>query len=342
MRRLILAVLLALPAASSSAQTLVNGAGSTFIFPLASKWFSDYARLEPKLRFNYQSIGSGAGIRQITDRTIDFGASDAPLTDEQLTRAPGLLHLPATLGSVAIAYHLPGDPALRLTAESLAGIYLGEIQRWDDVRIANDNPGVALPKLPIAVVHRSDGSGTTAIFTDYLAKVSPTWAAKVRHGTAVRWPVGLGGKGNEGVSGQLMQLPGAIGYVELAYAMQNRLPVAKLRNRAGAFVAPTIESTTAAAGTAQSMPDDLRVSLTDAPGALAYPIAGFTYLLVYRDQTDPVKGPALARFLWWAIHAGQSDAAPLLYAPLPAALVRRVEAKLHELREGGQRLLPEG
>ncbi len=338
-----LALLATLGAGPASAQTLINGAGSTFIYPLASKMFSDYAAIDPKVRFNYQSIGSGAGIRQITDRTVDFGASDATLTDEQLAKAPGLLHLPAILGAVAVAYNLPGQPKLRLTPNALAGIYLGEITSWNDPAIASANPGVELPAIPIAVVHRSDGSGTTAIFTDYLAKVSGTWATKVHHGTAVRWPVGLGGKGNEGVAGQLTQLPGAIGYVELVYATQNHLSVAELQNKAGEFVAPSIASTTAAAaGVVDAMPDDLRMSVTDSPGKGAYPIAGFTYLLVFQEQTDPVKGPALARFLWWESHAGQAEAAPLMYAPLPDGVVKRVEAKLHLLTLGGKALNPEG
>jgi phosphate transport system substrate-binding protein len=338
-----LSLLAAVGATPAAAQTLVNGAGSTFIYPLASKMFSEYAAIDPSVRFNYQSIGSGAGIRQITDRTVDFGASDATLTDEQLAKAPGLLHLPAILGAVAVGYNLPGVPGLRLTPAALAGIFLGEITSWNDPAIAAANPGVALPATPIAVVHRSDGSGTTAIFTDYLAKVSGTWATKVRHGTAVRWPVGLGGKGNEGVTGQITGLPGSIGYVELAYALQNHLSIAALQNKSGEFIAPSIESTTAAAaGVAASMPDDLRMSVTNSPGKGAYPIAGFTYLLVFQEQTDPVKGPALAHFLWWEIHAGQALGPPLDYAPLPAGVVKRVEAKLHQLTLGGKTLNPEG
>ncbi len=330
----------AVPAAPSATPTLVNGAGSTFVFPLLSKVFSDYVRVDPRVRFNYQSIGSGAGIRQITDRTVDFGASDAPLTDEQLAKAPDILHLPIVLGAVAVAYNLPSKPALRLTPDLLAGLYLGEITRWNDPRIAAVNPGVSLPSLPVAVIHRADGSGTTAIFTDYLAKVSPTWAQKVRHGTAVRWPVGIGGKGNEGVAGQLMSLPGAVGYVELAYAVQNKLPVASLANRAGEWIAPSVASTTAAAtGAAASMPDDLRVSVTDPPGVGAYPIAGFTDILVFRGQTDPVKGPALARFLWWEIHDGQREAEPLLYAPLPPAVVAKVAVKIRSITLAGKPIL---
>ncbi len=342
MRRLPLVLLLLAACHSSTqssapapSQTLVNGAGSTFVFPLLSKVFSDYTRVAPAVRFNYQSIGSGAGIRQITDRTVDFGASDAPLTDEQLAKAPGLLHLPVVLGSVAVAYNLPGKPALRLTADALAGIFLGEISRWNDPRLAAANPGVELPDLAIAVVHRSDGSGTTAIFTDYLAKVSPTWAAKVRHGTAVRWPIGIGGKGNEGVAGQLTTLPGAIGYVELAYAFQNHLPTVELQNASGAWIKPSIASTTAAAA-GVDLPPDLRVSVTNSGNPAAYPIAGFTYLLVYRDQTDPVKGPALAHFLWWEIHQGQAEAEPLLYAPIPPSVVEKDAAKVQSMTLSGK------
>jgi phosphate transport system substrate-binding protein len=347
MRRLCLACLCLLAALGCESSTpgpvLINGAGSTFFFPLGSKMFSDYASIDAKVRFNYQSIGSGAGIRQITDRTVDFGASDATLSDEQLAKAPGLLHLPATLGAVAVAYNLPGAPAIKLTPAALAGIFLGQIKAWNDPAIAASNPGVALPTTAVAVVHRSDGSGTSAIFTDYLSKVSPTWASTVHSGTAVRWPVGLGGKGNEGVTGQLTQLPGAIGYVEVAYAMQNHLSIASLQNKSGEFVAPSIPSTTAAAaGYVDAMPDDLRMSLTDSPGKGAYPIVGFTYLLVYTEQTDPVKGPALARFLWWESHEGQKDGPPLTYAPLPDGVVKRVEGKLHKLTLAGKALNPEG
>jgi phosphate transport system substrate-binding protein len=317
---------------------LINGAGATFPFPLYSKLFSDYNKLYPALRFNYQPIGSGGGIKQITERVIDFGASDAPMTDEQLAKAPGLVHIPTVLGAVVVTYNLPGAPALKLTPQVLAGIYLGKITRWNDAAITEANQGVKLPDTAIAVIHRSDGSGTSAIFTDYLAKVSSEWASRVGHATSVKWPAGLGGKGNEGVTGLIKQTPGSLGYVELAYAQQNKLPVAALRNRDGAFVTPTIESTSAAAAGVE-LPADFRVSITDARGKDAYPIAGFTYLLVYKDQPDAAKGQALVKFLWWATHEGQKAAPALDYAPLPAGVVKKVEATLKTLTVGGKPVL---
>jgi phosphate transport system substrate-binding protein len=313
---------------------LVNGAGATFPFPLYSKWFSEYGKLHPDLRFNYQSIGSGGGIQQITNGTVDFGASDAPMTDEELARAPSVVHVPTVLGAVVVTYNAP-VAALRLTPETVAGIFLGRIQRWDDPALAAVNAGVKLPATPIAVVHRSDGSGTTAIFTDYLAKVSPEWKEKVGAGKSVKWPAGLGAKGNEGVTGLVKQTPGAVGYVELAYATQNKLPMAELRNHDGAFVKPTIESTSAAAA-GVAMPDDFRVSITDARGRDAWPMASFTYLLVPRDQKDAGKGKALLEFLWWAVHDGQRLAAPLDYAPLPAQIVEKVSARLRTLSVQGR------
>jgi phosphate transport system substrate-binding protein len=313
---------------------LVNGAGATFPFPLYSKWFSEYNKLHPEQRFNYQSIGSGGGIQQITNGTVDFGASDAPMTDEELARAPHVVHIPTVLGAVVVTYNAP-IPSLRLTPEALAGIFLGRIQRWDDAALAAANPGVKLPSSPIAVVHRSDGSGTTSIFTDYLAKVSPEWKEKVGAGKSVKWPAGLGAKGNEGVTGLVKQTPGAVGYVELAYAKQNKLSMAELRNRDGAFVKPTIESTSAAAA-GVSVPDDFRVSITDAKGKDAYPMASFTYLLVPRDQKDAAKGTALLRFLAWAVRDGQQLAGPLDYAPLPSAVVEKVTAKLRTLTVQGR------
>ncbi len=320
--------------ALAGGSTLINGAGATFPYPLYSKWFSEYNRLHPDLKFNYQSIGSGGGIQQITKKTVDFGASDAPMTAAELKKAPDLVHIPTVLGADVVTYN--GLPkGLRLTPAALAGIFLGKINKWNDPAIAKENPGVALPNMAVAVVHRSDGSGTTAIFTDYLAKVSPEWKAKVGAGKSVKWPVGLGGKGNEGVTGLVKQVPGAIGYVELAYANQNKLPVAAIKNPAGEFVLPSIESTSqAAAGVA--MPDDFRVSITNAEGKTAYPIASFTYLLVRRDQTDARKGQALVTFLWWAIHDGQKLAGPLDYAPLPAAVVAKIEAKLKTLTVQGK------
>ncbi len=324
-----------------SAQTLVNGAGATFPYPIYSKWFDQYARVEPGMRFNYQSIGSGGGIRQITERTVDFGASDGPMTDEQLKRAPGeLLHIPTVMGADVATYNLPGNPKLRFTPEIVADVFLGKITKWNDERIKAVNPEANLPNQPILVVHRSDGSGTTYIWVDYLSKVSKVWEQRVGRGTSVKWPVGLGGKGNEGVAGQVKNTPGALGYVELAYAVTNKLPVAAIRNQAGKFVEPSIQSTTAAAaGAARNMPADFRVSLTNPPGDDAYPIASFTWLLVYRDQPDEAKGRALVKFLWWAIHDGQKYASDLLYAPLPAPVVKQIEARLGVITFKGKPLL---
>ena len=321
----------------------LTGAGATFPFPLYSKWVAEYQKRDPRVRINYQSIGSGGGIRQITERTVDFGASDAIMSADQLAKATGkLLHIPTTLGAVVVTYNVPGvTGALKLAPDVLAGIFLGEIKKWNDPKIAALNAGVQLPDQAITVVHRSDGSGTTNVFTDYLAKVSPAWKEKVGVGTSVRFPTGLGGKGNEGVTGQVKTTPGTIGYVELAYAIQNQLPYAQLKNQAGHFVEPKIDSiTAAAAGAAANLPEDLAVSITDAPGADAYPISAFTYVLVYQDSADRTKAEALAKFLWWAIHDGQALAAPLHYAPLPATVVTKVEAKLKTLTAGGQPLLP--
>jgi phosphate transport system substrate-binding protein len=328
-------------AAPAAAQTLMNGAGATFPYPIYSKWFDEYARIDQSVRFNYQSIGSGGGIKQVTSRTVDFGASDGPMTDEQLAKAPAeLFHIPTVLGAVVATYNLPGNPKLKFTPDVLADIFLGKITKWNDPRLGAINAGVTLPNQPILVVHRSDGSGTTYIWVDYLSKVSPEWQKKVGRGTSVNWPVGLGGKGNEGVAGQIKNTPGALGYVELAYAIKNHLPVGQVRNRAGKFIEPTIQSTTAAAaGAAQDMPADFRVSLTNPPGDDAYPIASFTWLLVYRDQPDEMKGKALVKFLWWAAHDGQKYTADLLYAPLPAPVVKQIEAKLKQIAFQGRPLL---
>jgi phosphate transport system substrate-binding protein len=329
---------LAQPAA---AQMLINGAGATFPYPIYSKWFDEYAKIDGEVRFNYQSIGSGGGIKQVTARTVDFGASDGPMTDDQLKAAPAeLFHIPTVLGAVVATYNLPGNPKLKFTGEVLAEVFLGKIQKWNDSRVTALNPGVSLPDQPIVVVHRSDGSGTTYIWVDYLSKVSPEWQQKVGKGTSVNWPVGLGGKGNEGVAGQVKNAPGAFGYVELAYAVQNKLPVGIVRNAAGKFVEPTIDSTTAAAaGAAKSMPADFRVSLTNPPGDDAYPIASFTWLLVYKDQPNEVKGRAVTKFLWWMSHEGQRYAADLLYAPLPAPVVKQIEAKIKQINYQGKPLM---
>ena len=346
-RRLVVGLLTALLLASTfgvgpaTAQLLINGAGATFPYPIYSKWFDEYAKISQRVNFNYQSIGSGGGIRQITARTVDFGATDGPMTDEQLKSAPGeLFHIPTVVGAVVVTYNLPGNLKLRFTPEILADIFFGKITKWNDARIKDVNPGANLPDQPIVVVHRSDGSGTTYIWVDYLAKVSPQWEQKVGRGTSVKWPAGLGGKGNEGVAGQVKNTPGALGYVELAYAIKNNLPAASIRNQAGRFVEPTITSTTsAAAAAAAEMPSDFRVSLTNAPGRDAYPIASFTWLLVYREQPDEVKGKAIVNFLWWAAHDGQKYAADLLYAPLPAPVVKQIEAKLRQVVYQGRPLL---
>src|SRR5437660_3976649 len=268
--------------ASDASQTMkITGAGATFPFPIYSKWFSDYNKLHPDVQINYQSIGSGGGIKQITEKTVDFGASDAPMSEDELKKAPGLVHIPTVMGAVVVVYNLPAVASLRLSPETLANVFLGKVQTWKDPAIAKDNPGAKLPDGAITVVHRSDGSGTTAVFTDYLAKVSPEWKSGPGAGKNVNWPVGLGGKGNEGVTGTVKTTEGGIGYVELAYANQNKLSMAELRNKDGAWVKPSLESVSAAAAKAQ-IPDDYRVSITDAPGKDAYPISGFTWLLVYK------------------------------------------------------------
>ncbi len=333
-RLMILAVVMGLFQGVAYGDTmLLNGAGATFPYPLYSKWFSEYKKIHPQVEINYQSIGSGGGIRQLLDKTVDFGASDAPMTDEQLAKsAVPILHLPTVLGAVVLTYNLPeAKRPIQLTSELVADIFLGKVTKWNDAKLAAANPGVALPATAILVAHRSDGSGTSAIFTDYLAKVSPEWKAKVGSGTAVKWPAGLGGKGNEGVTGLVKQTPGAIGYVEFIYAKSNGLPVAVLKNKAGQFVEPTVDSVTAAAaGAMKNMPDDFRVSITDAEGKTAYPISGFTYLLVYQ-QMDAKKGAELKQFLKWALADGQKMAAPLGYAPLPNPMVAKVEKKAKEI-----------
>ena len=316
---------------------LINGAGATFPFPLYSKWFSEYNKLHPDQRFNYQSIGSGGGVKQITEKTVDFGASDAPMSDAELQKAPGVVHIPTVLGAVAVVYN--GAPAgLKLTSDTLADIFLGKITRWNDPKLQAIPGQPKLPDVAITVVHRSDGSGTTAVFTDYLGKISPAWKTSVGVGKAVKWPVGLGGKGNEGVTGSVKSTPGSIGYVELAYARQNALQMASLKNVDGTFVTPSIESTSAAAAGVE-MPADFRVSITNAKGKDAYPISSFTYILIYKEQPDAAKGKAIGQFLWWAIHDGQKLAGPLDYAPLPKAVVAKVEAALRGITVGGKSVI---
>jgi phosphate transport system substrate-binding protein len=318
--------------ATASAQMTINGAGATFPYPIYSKWFDEYAKVDPSVRFNYQSIGSGGGQKQITAQTVDFGASDGPMSDENLAKAPGkILHIPTVAGADVIAYNLPNNPALKLDADAIAGIFLGQIKKWNDPKIATLNAGINLPDQEIVVVHRSDGSGTTYIFTDYLSKISPEWKEKVGTNTSVNWPTGLGGKGNEGVAGQVKQTPGAVGYVELIYAIQNKMPYANVKNSAGDFVKPSIESVTAALSTAQ-IPDDFRFSMTNPPGKAAYPIAGATWLLVYEQQKDAAKGKKLVEFLKWALTKGEEMARDLDYAPLPAELRQRVLKRVDEIK----------
>ena len=340
MKKIILttAAALAVSGAVLADKLLINGAGATFPFPLYSKWFSQYNKLHPDIQINYQSIGSGGGIKQITERTVDFGASDAPLSDEQLQKASGVQHIPTVMGAVVIVWNLPGAQQLRIAPETLARIYLGKVTKWNDAALKNDNPTAKLPDTAITVAHRSDGSGTTNIFTDYLSKVSPDWKSGPGKGTSVNWPAGLGGKGNEGVTGLVKQTEGAIGYVELAYANQNKLPTAELKSHDGQWAKASLESVSAAAAKA-AIPEDYRVSITDQPGDGAYPIAAFTYLLVYRDQQDAAKGSALLNFIWWAVHDGQKEAAALDYAPLPKPVVEKVEQTLKRMTVNGKPVL---
>jgi phosphate transport system substrate-binding protein len=333
MRRipLLLVVFLAIPAFS---QTKLTGAGATFPNPIYQKWFSEYGKAHSDVQINYQSIGSGGGIRQVSEGTVDFGASDGPMSDEQLSSAKTkILHFPTVLGSVVPAYNVPGvTDEIKFTPDVLAGIFLGKIANWNSPLIAKANPGVKFPDQPIIVVHRSDGSGTTYIFTDYLSKVSSEWKDTVGKGTSPHWPVGLGGKGNEGVAGSVRQLPGSIGYVELIYAVQNKIPYGSVKNSSGVFMKASLESTTAAAASAKSMPADFRVSITDAPGKDAYPISSFTWLLIPQASKDAQKGKILADFLTWMVNDGQKMVADLSYAPLPPTVAEKVKAAIKQVR----------
>ncbi|HET9950385.1 MAG TPA: phosphate ABC transporter substrate-binding protein PstS [Candidatus Eisenbacteria bacterium] len=328
------------PAAAAS-QVNLTGAGATFPYPIYSKWFDLYNK-ETGVQINYQSIGSGGGIQQVKAGTVDFGASDAPLNNQRLKEMPRpVVHFPTVAGAVVLAYNLPSvTTPLQLTPDVVAGIYLGKITKWNDKRIAASNPGVALPNSPIAAIHRSDGSGTTYIFTAYLSAVSAEWKELVGNNTSVSWPVGLGGKGNEGVSGLVRQAPGAIGYVELAYAKQNNFAVASVRNAAGKFIAPSIASTTAAAnGAAAALAKDVRTPIVNSPAPDAYPIAGLTFLLVNKEQRDQAKGKAIADFIAWAMTEGQKSAEALDYAPLPESVVKVNQANLASLTFGGKPLV---
>ncbi len=319
--------------------TQLTGAGATFPNPIYQSWFDAYNRATG-IQVNYQSIGSGGGIRQFTEGTVDFGATDGPMTEEQLAAVGGnVVHVPTVLGAVVLTYNLPalGEYQLVLDAATVAGIYLGKITKWNDPQITALNPGTTMPDMDIVVVHRSDGSGTSYVFTDYLAKVSPEWAAGPGRSTSVSWPTGLGGKGNEGITQQVKQLTGAIGYVEMVYAISNGLPFAQIRNAAGNAVTPTLASVTEAAGSAEFPPDtDFRVSITNAPGASAYPIASFTWLLVHRDSPDAGKAAAIRDFLAWMVTPeAQQVAQDLQYAPLPPNVVELVSARLATLTAGG-------
>ncbi len=326
---------------SGNGRVTLNGAGATFPNLIYQQWILDYNAANPKVQINYQSIGSGGGIRQFSDGTVDFGGTDAPMSDSAIAAVGGnVIHLPTVLGAVVVTYNLPEfHDTLRLTPEALSDIFLGNITRWNDPRIAAHNRGVVLPAVPIVVVHRSDGSGTTYVWTDYLSKASEEWARRVGRGTSVAWPVGLGAKGNEGVMATVKQTPGAIGYVELGYALANQAPAAAIRNRAGVFVSPTVEAITAAArGAMETMgPDtDFRVSITDPHGADAYPVASFTWVLVRRQQSDASKARALVEFLWWAFTHGQQEAARLGYAPLPESLLPWIAERLAAVNVAGR------
>ena len=319
--------------AASGGSVDLTGAGATFPYPIYSKWFSEYAR-RTGVKINYQSIGSGGGIRQLSEQTVDFGASDGPMSDQELANAKGgpVLHFPTVLGAVVVTYNVPGlSSPLSLSAAAISDIFSGKILKWNDTRITSLNPGKTLPSSDILVVHRSDGSGTTYIFTDYLSAAVPAWKSGPGKGKEVKWPVGLGAKGNEGVAGQIRQTPGSIGYVELAYAKQNNLPFAAVINQSGKPVMASVPAVTAAAASvAQSLPanTDYRVSIVDAPGADSYPISSFTWILLYQRQSDPVKGKKLIDFLSWAYTEGESMAAALDYAPLPGDMTSRLKARL--------------
>ena len=326
MRKLLAFALLAMLSSAPAWAQNINAAGATFPYPIYSKWFDEYHKLHPNVQINYQSIGSGGGIRQLLDKTVDFGASDGPMTDEQLQQAGfKVLHFPTVLGAAVPSYNIPGVTGeLKFTPEAIAGIFLGKVTKWNDPAIAGANPGVKLPADDIVVIHRSDGSGTTYIWTDYLSKVSSEWQSKVGKNTSVNWPVGLGGKGNEGVAGLLKQTPDSIGYVELIYAIQNSLPYGTVKNSSGEFIKASLAGVSAAAaGAAKSMPEDFRVSITNPPGKEAYPISSFTWLLIPAQIQDPAKKTAIKDFLTWMLTSGQQFCEPLAYAKLPKEVVAK-------------------
>jgi len=332
--KVIAAGVLALVAVGASAQN-INGAGATFPYPIYSKWFSEYSKQHPNVKINYQSIGSGGGIRQVSEGTVDFGATDGPMSDEQINGAKvKVMHIPTVLGAVVPVYNIPGvSKDLNFSGDVIADIYLGKISKWNDGRISKDNPGVSLPDKAILPVYRSDGSGTTYIFTDYLSKVSSDWSSTVGKNTSVKWPTGIGQKGNEGVAGMVRQSPYSFGYVELIYATQNKMAYGAVRNAAGKFLKATTDGVTAAAAAAaKTMPADYRVSITNAPGATSYPISSFTWLLIPTHATDPAKAKALADFLGWMLDHGEDEAAALNYAPLPKPVQVMVRKSIAQVK----------
>ena len=334
MRKLVLLLVCVLLAMPVLGQTTLNGAGATFPAPMYSKWFSEYHKAHSDVQVNYQPIGSGGGIRQVTSGTVDFGASDMPMTDKQLQDSKvKILNVPTVLGAVVPAYNIPGvSGEVKFTPEALAGIFLGKISKWNDKALVSANPGVNFPDKDIIVVHRSDGSGTSFIWTDYLSKVSPDWKNQVGADTSVKWPIGMGGKGNEGVSGLIRQLSGSIGYVELIYAVQNNIPYGSVRNSSGAFVKASLDGVTAAAASAPKMPADFRVSITNAPGKDAYPISSFTWLLIPAQSKDAAKGKILADFLNWMVTDGQKMTSALSYASLPDNVVAKVKEAIKQVK----------
>jgi len=332
-KTLLIAVGMSVLALTTAQAQKLTGAGATFPYPIYSKWFSEYSAAHPGVEINYQSIGSGGGIRQATSGLVDFGATDGPMTDEQITGSKvKLVHLPTVMGAVVPIFNVTGVHDLKFAPDVLADIYLGKITSWNDGRIAKDNPGVNLPNETINVVHRSDGSGTTYIFSDYLSKVSKDWASGPGKGTALNWPKGIGGKGNENVAGLVRQLPGAIGYVELIYALQNKISFGEVKNSAGNWVKASIAGVTEAAASVKQIPADYRVSITNAPGAQAYPISSFTWLLVPVKSQDAAKGKVLKDFLNWMLNSGQSEVSNLYYAPLPKTVVDKEQSTINSLQ----------
>ena len=333
MKKTLVAVVMLILALSTAQAQKLTGAGATFPYPIYSKWFSEYSAAHPGVEINYQSICSGGGIRQVTAGLVDFGASDGPMTDEQLAASKvKLIHIPTVLGAVVPIYNVPGAGDIRFSPEVLADIFLGKISTWNDARIAKDNPGVKLPDQKIIVVHRSDGSGTSYIFTDYLSKVSKEWAGGPGKGTSPSWPVGVGGKGNEGVAGLVRQLPGAIGYVELIYALQNKISYGEVKNAAGTWVRASIAGVTEAAASIKQLPADYRVSITNAPGKEAYPISSFTWLLIPTHPTDAAKEKVIKDMLSWIVNSGENEVEALSYAPLPKSVKDKVLKTIYSLQ----------